>query len=176
MRRIPLTGGFLAVVDDEDYERLSRYSWRVKIKGHGSWLRQTYAITGNGQTSPVLLMHRMVLRAPSDMTVDHIDGNGLNNRRSNLRLATQQQQGMNRRKSAVHNGRAPSSQFKGVSFDRRRGLWRVRIKRDRRLRELGRFARERDAALAYDQAAKELFGTMARLNFSGGFPCSTRSC
>jgi AP2 domain-containing protein len=93
--------------------------------------------------------------------VDHADGNGLNNQRWNLRVATKRQQQANRGKQ--RNGR--TSQYKGVFWDKSRERWSATIHYDHKTRYLGRYRDEEDAAHAYDLAALESFGSFARLNF-----------
>lgn len=107
-------------------------------------------------------MHHEILAVADGLEVDHIDGDGLNNRRSNLREADDVQQGANKR------NRKHSSRFKGVSWDQRKKRWRASIRVAYKLKNLGRFAREEDAARAYDEAAITAFGRFARLNLSAG--------
>jgi hypothetical protein len=101
-------------------------------------------------------MHRLFAGAPG-MDVDHINGNGLDNRRCNLRPATRSQNNMNRAK------RRGVSKFKGVSP--KRGKWRAYLKTGKKQHNLGVFESEYDAARAYDVKAKEMFGEFARVNF-----------
>lgn len=109
-----------------------------------------------------LLLHREVMQVYGTSLVDHIDGNGLDNRRSNLRIATNQQNGANSQKWRKQT----SSQYKGVSWDHSRGLWRADIMFNRKHVYLGRYSSESEAAQAYDNRAIDLFGEFARLNFS----------
>jgi hypothetical protein len=105
-------------------------------------------------------MHRLILGiADPKLDVDHRDGDGLNNCRSNLRVATRQQNGSNQRK------RANSNTYKGVCFDKSRNRWLAGIKVNYKRINLGRFESEIEAAQMYDVAAKELHGEFARLNF-----------
>ena len=103
-------------------------------------------------------MHGLIMPAPDGQFVDHINGNGLDNRRENLRLVTHQQNSFNQK----HHG--GSSKFKGVSIDRISGSWRAYITVDGKRKHLGRHGTEIDAAKAYDMAAKEFFGEYAKLN------------
>ena len=106
------------------------------------------------------LLHRTILGLRSrDPNVDHRSGDGTDNRRVNLRRATQQQNVRNTR------GRGGSSRYKGVCWDRARQLWSVGIGLDGRRLHIGRFASERRAARAYDDAAADLYGEFARFNF-----------
>ena len=106
-------------------------------------------------------MHRLIM---GGAFVDHIDGNGLNNRRSNLRPVTVQQNAWNQR------GHGGSSAYKGVSFDRETGLWRAYYTKDRKRIFLGRYPTEEEAALSYNAAAKSAFGEYAKLNVLAAAP------
>jgi len=107
-------------------------------------------------------MHRFLMQPPPGMQIDHINGDGLDNRRCNLRLATNTQ---NRRNGKAHSD--GTSRFKGVCWDKFRGRWRADITFENRSIHLGRFHSETDAAIAYDAAARDLFGEFARLNQIG---------
>jgi len=154
VRYIALTRGKFAIVDTADYEWLNRYKWYTS-KGHAG---KCYAMCHSGRRRPVR-MHRLIMKPPPGFVVDHIDGNGLNNRRSNLRICTQAE---NLRNSP---GRSVSSRFKGVSFDRRRNKWAACISHDNRTIHIGHFDDEIEAAFAYDLSAVALAGEFAYLNF-----------
>jgi hypothetical protein len=144
--------GYHISVDDADYEHAKRFTWYVN---------DGYATTNmriNGKIRTVRL-HRWLMDAPKDVVVDHIDGDPLNNQRSNLRLVSHLENSFNRGKTS----KATHSRYKGVSRDRKR--WCAYINRDGRREWLGNFATEEAAAQAYDQAARRLHGDMARLNF-----------
>jgi hypothetical protein len=150
---IPLAGGHFALVDDEDYERVSALKWHLSPTGYGA------ARTPRPERKLVQL-HRFILNPPDDMQVDHINGNGLDCRRENMRLATHQQNQQNR-----PGEKRRLSKYKGVWLDDRyRKPWRAQIKADRTRYDLGRFASEDDAARAYNDAAKKLHGEFAWLN------------
>lgn len=152
VRYIPLTQGKFAIVDAADYERVSRHKWHVSR--HGGRL---YAYRkARGRTIP---MHRFIMNPPKGMVVDHIDGNGLNNRRCNLRICTQRQNVYNSRPSGA------GSSYKGVRWDKERRRWMAAIYDGTRRIHLGRFDDEAEAARAYDRKAFELFGEYAYLNF-----------
>jgi hypothetical protein len=106
-----------------------------------------------------ILMHRVITNAPEGVLVDHIDGNTLNNQRSNLRLCTNQQNGMNRKPR--QNG---SSRYKGVTWNPSNRCWVAQIKAAGNIQYLGSFKDERDAAREYNNAARQHFGEFARLN------------
>jgi hypothetical protein len=103
-------------------------------------------------------LHRLIMGAPKGVEVDHINGEGRDNRRSNLRLCTHAENGRN---SVSRTGK---SQYKGVYFDSRRGRWIARIRKDRKYHWLGSFHNEEDAARAYNLAAPKLHGEFARPN------------
>ena len=154
IRYIPLTRGKFAIVDAADYESLSQHKWFANGDEH----RGFYA--GRRVGSKLLLMHRVIMNPPEGMVVDHIDGNGLNNRRSNLRLCTQKQNSRNAAPS-----RRSSSRFKGVYFNKRTRKWIATIGYNGKTIHLGSFDDEIEAARAYDRKARELFGEFAYLNF-----------
>lgn len=151
-REILLTRGMVALVDDEDFERVSRYSWRAHI---GRDSKSFYAARSN----KCIRMHREIIGAKYGQIVDHINGNTLDNRRHNLRFCNPSQSAMNR-------GISPSntSGYKGVFRDRN-GRWGAVIKIHYKQIRLGSFFVKVDAARAYDRAAKKYFGEFARLNF-----------
>lgn len=156
-RRIPLTRGKYAIVDPEDYARLSRHKWYV----HASWgtYYAAYSRCENGKQRHYY-MHRIITGAADDMVVDHINGNGLDNRRANLRAATRVQNRWNRRKRRVG-----SSRYKGVDRYAAKGKWRARISLDKKKIHLGYFSTEVEAARAYDEAARRYHGEFASPNF-----------
>ena len=177
-----------AKVDDEDYEWLNQWTWyRAKSakKGKdGGYYVQRVEYLGGGRKntkSKVFKMHREILGLKhGDKTqCDHIDHDGENNQRYNLRSCTQKQNGHNTRGKI-----SGASKFKGVTLDKsfdkytsritgitkitpRKGVWRSSIRIDGKLISLGSFAldKEEDAARAYDEAAKRFFGEFAKLNF-----------
>lgn len=138
------------VIDRDDASIARRYRWNaVRISG------RYYAISGDR------LLHRLIMEPiPDGMEVDHIDGDSLNNRRSNLRIVSHAQNNMN--KVLQSNN---TSGFKGVSWNRNAGKWSASIKKRNRKRHIGLFASREEAARAYDDAARELHGEFARLNF-----------
>lgn len=150
MGEIPLNHGRIALVDDEDYAKVSQTRWRyIKIKGC------EYAATGDNT-----LMHRLILAAGPSDRIDHKDGNGLNNQRLNLRHCTHAQNMRNRRKMA-----SAASRYKGVQRAHGSRGWTASIRLNGKRRHLGTFASESEAALAYDKAAQSLHGEYARTNF-----------
>jgi hypothetical protein len=156
MKEIELSKGKVALVDDEDFEYLNQWKWSV-LKGHNTF----YAYRKQSIDGRVcqIYMHRFIMKPPDQLDVDHIDSDGLNNQRLNLRLATKQQNQGNRRK--ITNGH---SKYKGVTLKRGK-KWLAQIGINSRMTHLGYFDNEIDAAKAYDRKAKELFGEFAKLNF-----------
>ena len=158
MKEIPLTQGKVALVDDEDYAELSQYSWYA-LKGRHTWYaaRNTPTVAGKKTT---MRMHRQILGASSERQVDHRDGDGLHNWRTNLRYCTNGQN-----QSNLHYKKAGcTSRHKGVSWYRRFGKWQAAIRVNGKSMNLGRFDDEDDAARAYNAAALRLFGEFACLN------------
>jgi hypothetical protein len=152
---IPLTLGKVTTVDSADYPALSQFLWYAKYV-HGLW----YAVRNGrrNEKSHSIRMHNQILGVKP---VDHRDGDGLNNRRQNLRPATTLQNQWNR--SVQKNN---VSGFKGVSLQSRcTHKWRARIRVEGRQLFLGEFFSPEEAAKAYDAAASQYFGEFARLNF-----------
>lgn len=163
MKRIPLrdkTGKVKkwAFVDDEDYEWLSRNRWFAH-KGNSSFYayRGLRIRKGLRQMFP---MHRAILQAKKGQLVDHVNGNGLDNRRQNLRIATKGQNSMNSRRRKTN-----ISGFIGVCWCRQTNRWRAEITRGGTTYWLGRFDTKEEAARKRDEAAKKHHGKFARLNF-----------
>lgn len=143
------------MVDDCDYDRLSGYKWKAvrdESKGRVRWYAYR-EVAGSLRG-----MHQDVLGVKPGLLVDHQDGNGLNNVRSNLRYASQSENQQNRRKSAPG-----ASRFKGVTVLPLRYVARIKVG-DKTL-QLGTFESEEEAARAYDAAAIEHFREFACLNF-----------
>jgi hypothetical protein len=157
IRLIPLTQGKFAIVDAEDYGQLSRHKWQAQSRFGTFYAKRKVRRSTH-------YMHREILKPPDGLICDHKDHNGLNNRKGNLRLCTQAQNVRNRRPN-----KSSSSRYKGVTREKRREKstrkWRAQIRFNGKLRHLGIFRNEIDAAVAYDRRAAELFGEFAWLNF-----------
>lgn len=151
MVEIPLSQGKVALIDDEDYELVSRHKW--SYDGNG------YAITSVYPGKKTLRMHRLILGAPNGVMVDHINHNGLDNRKSNIRLCTSKQNSKNRR--AWKNSK---SRYKGVYWVADCKKWKCEITIKGRRKYLGIFKTEEEAAKAFNDKAKELHGEFACLN------------
>jgi hypothetical protein len=155
VRRVPVGHGLFALVDAADYEEVSRHRWHTIRKGS-----KVYACCHQGRK--LVSMHRMIMRPRTGYVVDHIDGNGLNNRRCNLRECTARQNRANTRP------RGGSSRFVGVY--RRRDKWVAGLQYRGKYYYLGLFKDEVEAAKARDRKAYELLGAYAYLNFPEDFP------
>jgi hypothetical protein len=155
MKEIQLTRGFVALVDDEDFDRINKWKWHCVIDNNNRYAVRSQRI--NGQ-SKAFLMHREILNPPDGYFVDHKNRDGLNNQKDNLRLSTKSQNCKNRRGHG-------KSKYLGVS-EHQSGKWQARIqpgvKKPRLF--LGTFDDEKDAALAYNKAAVEFHGEFANLN------------
>lgn len=160
MKEIPLTKGKFAVVDDEDFSRLSRWKWHYGKRGYAARTVEIGYFQGKRKQTQIL-MHREVIEVPNNMFVDHINGDKLDNQKTNLRIVNTQQNNWNS-KTPAHN----TSGFKGVSEDKRNlsKKWQAYITVDNKKIHLGYFSTKEDAAKAYNEAAKEIFGEYARLN------------
>lgn len=159
-KSIPLSKGRFALVDDDDYERLAKWTWHSAASYGHAVRRKVVSELAPGEKKGAVWMHREVMNTPDGMITDHINGNPLDNRKENLRICTSLQNSRNARV------RIDSiSGYKGVSFRKDHQVWRARIQVDGKLIHLGHFRTPEDAARAYDEAAKEYFGEFAVLNF-----------
>lgn len=160
MKKILLTQGQIALVDDCDFEWLNQWKWCAS-KSYCTF----YAIRSDRypetKKAHTVLMRRLILNAPKGMDVDHRDHFGLNNQRGNLRLCTHRQN--------IHNSRAnrnsKTSVYKGVSYCKERKKWRACTEFQGKTIHLGRFSEQIEAAKCYDAKARELFGEFACTNF-----------
>jgi HNH endonuclease len=168
MKTIPLTQGKFTLVDDEDYERLVAHKWyaqKTQRKNHVVW-RALRNIRITPTKWATIAMHRVILKDIPE--VDHKDGDGLNNTRSNLRAANHSENQANQPKR-----RGKTSQFKGVYWATWRsgnGKWAAQITHHYKCIGLGYFNSEVDAAKAYDRSVISLFGEYARPNFPDTLP------
>jgi hypothetical protein len=156
---VPLTQGFFAIVDSGDIPAISQWSWSVMKIRYGTPRARANVSLVDG-TVRHIQMQQLVIDCPDGFEIDHIDGNGLNNRRSNLRACEHRFNLRNITKQSP-----ATSKYKGVSYYRRDQKWRAHIVIDAKQKHLGYFCDEIAAALAYDACARSLFGEFARLNF-----------
>lgn len=153
MRRVPVAGGLVALVDPDDYERVAAHLWHLS----GMSPRHRYAETEiDGRK---VLMHRLILGTPADRVVRHLDGVRLDNRRENLRTLSP-----GARCHSAKRRQGTSSRFKGVSWHVGINRWVANIAVGGRQHHIGTFTVERDAALAYNRAAAFYYGEHAFVN------------
>lgn len=144
------------LIDSEDYELISKYKWHVHKWRYVFYVQAWTNINGKGKT---LLMHKLILGAKRKEIVDHIDGNGLNNQKTNLRICTNTQNCWNQR-IAKNN----TTGFKGVTFVKATKRYRARIRVNSKLILVGDFKTAQEAGEAYNWAALNHYGDFARLN------------
>jgi hypothetical protein len=148
------------IVDPADYERLRKYEWTTR-KGTNSFYVRRHVAGYKGKKQTIVYMHQETIKVPKGLIIDHINNDGMDNRRANLRAATRAQNSRNRKNSLKSGG----SIYKGVSWDKKSRKWKARIGCDSKTIYLGHFENEIDAAKAYDWAAKKYHGEFASLNF-----------
>lgn len=157
MKNIPLTQGKVAIVDDEDFETLRHFTW------HAYKARNTYYAARNITTdkgSRKIRMHRQILNmCDNEIVCDHRDGNGLNNQRGNIRIATKSQNATNK----ANRRNNFKSKYFGVQACAHGG-WQAKIRKDYKDIYLGFYKVQEEAALAYNKKAKEIHGEFAILN------------
>ena len=152
------TPGFVAFVDEHDYPTVEAIRWNLR---RNSRSKTTYAYGYSRTLKTNVFMHKMVMQDPFGQNVDHVDGNGLNNRRKNLRLASGSENCANR------DPHSPSKHgFRGICAARRKGVWVAKVKFHGRSIHIGTFSTKEAAALAYDSKVRELWGEFAKTNFS----------
>ena len=143
MKKLPLTQGQVAIVDDADYEWLSQWKWyAAKICNIFYAVRQAKRVNGKQKN---IFMHAEIIGRKEGLEIDHINGNGLDNRRENLRHVTHRENGQNR-----HDKR--SSKYPGVCWHKRDFNWQATIRLNGKAKYLGSFINEEDAFAAYCRA------------------------
>jgi len=153
MKQIELTQGQYALVDDDDFNDINRYSWYF----HLGYAVRSVKISCEQKTQ---CMHRLITNCPADMDVDHANHNTLDNQKVNLRVCSRSENNQNQQVRTY----AKTSIYKGVLFYKRDGKWQAKIALNGKQKHLGYFANEIDAAIAYNVAAIEMFGEFALLN------------
>lgn len=160
-RKIELTQGKHAIVDDEDYGWVSQWKWHVHRSNPGGETFYARCNMGAWPNQKKVYLHREIMKPPPGMQVDHIDGNGLNCTRANMRLATDTQNRYNQRPYSNNK-----SGFKGVVWNKPTKKWQARIGVNGKKISLGYYDSPEDAARAYDKAAREYHGEFAYTNFA----------
>lgn len=163
MKEIVLSQGKIAIVDDEDFGFLNRFTWCVR-----HCVDRDYAVTAKNFDGKyhATFLHRMIMNAPSHMVVDHVNGNPLDNRKENLRICSQLENSRNRQANK-------GQKYKGVALINIKGVKRPKTNRrffasifyQGKSVRIGYFETENEAAKAYDEKARKLFGEFANLNF-----------
>lgn len=158
MKTIPLSQGFVATIDDDDYERVNAFRWSASKRRTTVYAQRKIKTPSGRWTS--LLLHRFIMNVVHPkLYVDHADHDGLNCQKSNLRVCVPGENNGNQ------TPKAGTSRYKGVSWDSERGMWRAQITVHGKIRFLGRYENEEDAAIIYDAAARSAFGQFALCNF-----------
>jgi hypothetical protein len=177
MKKIKLSDGYngedrrlFALVDDADFEEINKFSWYPLFSKNDPAIRAIRSVKDKvTKKKSAIYMHRQILGAIDDKNhvVDHINGNCLDNRRSNLRLCLHKENTRNARKRLYKSGKKTSSRYKGVCLATyyKKPAWFANIRSEGKQYYLGTFPSERLAAKAYDKKAQELHGEFARLNF-----------
>jgi hypothetical protein len=155
MKEIILTQGKVALVDDEDFEELSKYKWCAARSSYTYYALR--AVTVNN-TKTTIAMHQVIMKPDAGLDVDHKDGNKLNNQKFNLRVCSHKANTRNQQK------RFGTSSYKGVSWDKVNCKWFTTIKVNGKGINLGRYSTEEEAATVYNAAAIKYFGEYAKLN------------
>lgn len=150
---IELSKGQTTLIDDEDFEKVSKYKWYCNNYGYAVRTERT------SDKRIVHWLHRFILNCPDHMEIDHINHNPLDNRKSNLRVCERKENCRNIR-TPTHN----TSGYKGVSLSQNKKRWRAYICRDNKQIGLGTYNTKEEAALAYNKKAIEIFGEYAKLN------------
>lgn len=162
MKEIQLSQNKISLIDDEDFIVISKFNWYAH-----RWLQRNgkygdfYAhanVTLPDGTKTTIAMHRLIMNANKGIKIDHRNNNTLDNRKHNLRLATNYQNQQNRSKQFG------TSRFKGVTWHKVCGKWEAQIQTNKNKIHLGTFLNEKDAATAYNEAANKYFGEFAHLN------------
>jgi hypothetical protein len=146
MKTIKLTQGLVTMVDDEEYEELNKHKWCALRRGNTFYALRAECSNGKHKA---ILMHREIIQNHSKLPTDHIDGDGLNNCKENLRIVTTRQNAQNKHTSK-------SSKYAGVCWHKARGKWQTQIRINGIRKYLGLFGNEIEAHQAYVKALKDI--------------------
>ncbi len=153
-KNIPLTQRKVAIVDDADFEQIAKYNWHFSGRYAARWGKRHF------HKREKVLMHRAILKPHEGSEIDHINGNTLDNRRENLRICSHAEN--------MHNARRRfdnTSGFKGVTWNKQHSKWQAQIQVSGSKVFIGRFNNKVEAAIAYDEKAREILGIYAKVNF-----------
>lgn len=162
MKEIKLTKGYTALVDDEDFDELSKYKWQAQIRPRAIYVQRGYW-DSKQKKQIIVFIHRQIMRCPKGLVVDHINHNGLDNRKENLRICTLSQNRQNTRKTKPNK-----YGYKGICFIKKNKTkpYQAQLHYGNKIISLGAYSTPEEAACAYDKKARELFGEYAYLNFN----------
>jgi hypothetical protein len=162
MKKITMLHGFVALLDDEDYKLMNQCKWHSHIENGTHYAERSISVNGKRR---ILRMHRVILGLTykDGIIVDHINRNGLDNRKINLRIATYSMNSLNCKKY-----KTSSSGFRGVHWRDRDNLWEIYITVNKKLQYCGRSPNPITAAMIYDCAAIRHYGKDAITNFPRG--------
>lgn len=157
MKKIQLTRGYFAIIDDEDFDKVSMHKWHLTTRRHHKYASKSFRVNGK---KTALQMHRFILNLydPSKI-IDHINGDGLDNRKSNIRICTHSDNAKNKILPSSN-----TSGFKGVCWHKNHKKFYAQIKVNHKMMFLGSFACPIEAAKAYNAAALIHHGEFANLN------------
>jgi len=156
MKKIKLSRGLFATVDDDQYEKLNAFKWSA-LKGRYTY----YAVRTQHNLKKTILMHRQIMEAAKGTLIDHKNGNGLDNTKENLRFASYAENQHNRR-----NEPYGKSKYRGIVGREKIKAWQAKIGAKGKYYHLGYFKEEKEAALAFDKGALKYHGEFAVLNFT----------
>ncbi len=156
MKEIELSRGYKAIVDDEDYERLSQWRWNISTCNGGVYATRWERESGSKRRQ-LIRMHVEIMNPPAGMLVDHINGNTLDNRRCNLRACTKGQNQMNMRRNSRN-----TSGYRGVHWNKKNKKWTAMIRVANKKHYLGLFESVEAAATAYAEASRKYHGEFGR--------------
>jgi len=151
---VPLTKGYTAIIDADDAWLVCGWNWCANVFKNTVYAARGEVTTGKKKT---IALHRVITSAPDALHVDHRNGDGLDNRKSNLRLVTRSQNMSNRRVNQNN-----TSGFKGVSWNKRKSKWQSQIQQNRSRKRLGYFHTPEEAHAAYCEASARLHGEFGR--------------
>jgi hypothetical protein len=171
MKEVVLTQGFKCLVDDRDYDMVSEFKWHVlnNKKANTKYAVRMETVSINPHIQKTIFMHRVIMGVTDPKTcVDHINGDGLDTR-SNLRLSNKSQNGANRKPKKGGSSKylgvcKMETVFNGKYYVKLKKPWHAQIRENGKIHNLGRYSKEEDAAMAYNEAAKKYHGEFARLN------------